>query len=74
MFYSSYESLSEEEIERVQAKLARMIVTFLDLLHLLIARNRDILLTVVWLVNTEVVTILLLRLVRFRGTLQGHPQ
>ena len=47
VFYSSYESLSEEEIERVQAKLARMIVTFLDLLHLLIARNRDILLTVV---------------------------
>ena len=45
--YSPYETLSEEEIERVQTKLARMIVTFLELLHLLIARNRDVLLTVV---------------------------
>ncbi len=45
--YSPYESLSEEEVERVQTKLARMIVTFLELLHLLIARNRDVLLTVV---------------------------
>ena len=45
--YSSYQMLSEEEIEEVQIKLARMIVTFFELLHLLIARNRDILLTVV---------------------------
>ncbi len=45
--YSPYESLDEGEIERVQAKLARMIVTFIELLHLLIARNRDVLLTVV---------------------------
>ncbi|KAL3808937.1 hypothetical protein ACHAXA_001128 [Cyclostephanos tholiformis] len=45
--YSPYESLSEEEVEKVQTKLARMIVTFLELLHLLIARNRDVLLTVV---------------------------
>lgn len=45
--YSPYESLDEEEIERVQTKLARMIVTFLELLHLLIARNRDVLLAVV---------------------------
>lgn len=45
--YRPYESLNEEEIERVQTKLARMIVTFLELLHLLIARNRDVLLTVV---------------------------
>ena len=45
--YSPYETLDEDEIERVQTKLARMIVTFLELLHLLIARNRDVLLTVV---------------------------
>ncbi len=45
--FSQYESLNEVEIERVQAKLARMIITFLELLHLLIARNRDVLLTVV---------------------------
>lgn len=45
--YSPYETLDEEEIERVKAKLARIIVTFLELLHLLIARNRDVLLTVV---------------------------
>ena len=45
--YSSYQILTEEEIEVVQTKLARMIVTFFELLHLLIARNRDVLLTVV---------------------------
>lgn len=45
--YSSYQMLSEEEIEEAQIKLARMIVTFFELLHLLIARNRDVLLTVV---------------------------
>ncbi len=45
--YSPYESLTEEEVEKVQTKLARMIVTFLELLHLLVARNRDVLLTVV---------------------------
>ena len=45
--YSRYETLDEDEIERVKAKLARMIVTFLELLHLLIARNRDVLLAVV---------------------------
>lgn len=45
--YSPYETLDEDEIEMVQTKLARMIVTFLELLHLLIARNRDVLLAVV---------------------------
>lgn len=45
--YNPYESLDEDEIEIAQTKLARMIVTFLELLHLLIARNRDVLLTVV---------------------------
>jgi hypothetical protein len=46
-YYSSYERLSEEEIEKTQTKLARIIVIFLELLHLLIARNRDVLLAVV---------------------------
>jgi hypothetical protein len=46
-FYSTYERLSEDEVEKVQTKLARIIVTFLELLHLLIARNRDVLLAVV---------------------------
>jgi hypothetical protein len=45
--YSPYETLSDDEIEKVQTKLARIIVTFLELLHLLIARNRDVLLAVV---------------------------
>lgn len=45
--FSQYESLDDAEIERVQTNLARMIITFLELLHLLIARNRDVLLVVV---------------------------
>ena len=45
--YSPYDELYPDEIEKVQAKLARMIVTFLDLLHLLIARNRDVLLAII---------------------------
>jgi len=45
--YSPYEALNVEEIEVAQTKLGRMIVTFLELLHLLIARNRDVLLTTV---------------------------
>jgi len=45
--YSPYEALDVEEIEMVQIKLARMIVTFVELLHLLIGRNRDVLLAVV---------------------------
>ena len=45
--YSPYQMLEDEEIEEAQTKLARMIVTFFELLHLLIARNRDVLLTVV---------------------------
>jgi len=45
--YSPYQALDEDEIEAAQTKLARMIVTFLELLHLLIGRNRDVLLTVV---------------------------
>ena len=39
--------LAETEIDKLQLKLARLIITFVDLLHLLIARNRDKLLTVI---------------------------
>ena len=39
--------MSEEEIEKVQTKLARIIVTFLELLHLLIAKNRHVILAAV---------------------------
>lgn len=46
-YYSPYERLSDEEIEKVQTKLARIIVTFLELLHLLIARNRHVILAAV---------------------------
>ena len=42
-----YGRLSEEEIICLQVKLARGIVVFLEILHLLIAHNRDLLLAVV---------------------------
>ena len=45
--YSPYERLTDEECEKVQTKLARIIVTFLELLHLLIARNRCVILAAV---------------------------
>lgn len=43
----SYDRLSEEEVQKFQLKLARSLVVFMELLHLLIARNRDLLLDVV---------------------------
>ena len=43
----SYDRLSEEEVQKFQLKLARSLVVFMELLHLLIARNRDLLLEVV---------------------------
>lgn len=43
---SLYETLSQEEVTLNQVKLARAIVIFMELLHVLIGRNRDILLTV----------------------------
>jgi len=39
--------LMEDEVNKFQQKLARSIVVFLELLHLLIARNRDLLLNVI---------------------------
>jgi hypothetical protein len=43
----SYDRLSEDEVLKFQLKLARSLVVFMELLHLLIARNRDLLLDVV---------------------------
>jgi len=43
----SYDRLSEDEVQKFQLKLARSLVVFMELLHLLIARNRDLLLDVV---------------------------
>lgn len=43
----SYDRLSEEEVQKFQLKLARSLVVFMELLHILIARNRDLLLEVV---------------------------
>lgn len=43
----SYDRLGEDEVEKFQLKLARALVVFMELLHLLIARNRDLLLDVV---------------------------
>lgn len=39
--------LSEDEIAKLQLKLARLVITFVELLHLLIGRNRDMLLDVI---------------------------
>ena len=43
----SYDRLCEDEVQKFQLKLARALVVFMELLHLLIARNRDLLLDVV---------------------------
>ena len=42
-----FEVLPDEEATALQTKLARSILVFLELLHLLIARNRDLLLDVI---------------------------
>ena len=42
----SYDRLSDGEIDKLQLKLARLIVVFFELLHLLITRNRQMLLDV----------------------------
>jgi hypothetical protein len=43
----SYDRLSEDEVKKYQLKLARTIIVFIELLHILIARNRDLLLSVI---------------------------
>ncbi len=40
-----YEQLSNEEIDINQKKLARAIIMYMELLHVLVGRNRDLLLT-----------------------------
>jgi len=46
-FMVDYDRLTEDEIKKLQLKLCRLLVVFIELLHLLIARNRDILLDVI---------------------------
>eukprot|EP00536_Pseudo-nitzschia_multiseries_P017308 jgi/Psemu1/248066/estExt_Genewise1.C_14790007 len=43
----SYDRLSVDEVQKFQLKLARALVVFMELLHLLIARNRDLLLELI---------------------------
>lgn len=43
----AYDRLTEDEVKNLQGKLARSIIVFMELLHLLIARNRDLLLNVI---------------------------
>jgi hypothetical protein len=43
----SYDRLGEDEVKKYQLKLARSLVVFMELLHLLISRNRDLLLDVI---------------------------
>ena len=46
-YFQSSDRLAEDEVKKFQNKLARSIIVFLELLHLLIARNRDLLLSVI---------------------------
>lgn len=43
----SYDRLAEDEVKKLQLRLARSLVVFMELLHLMIARNREILLEVI---------------------------
>ena len=43
----TYDRLSEDEVKRWQLRLARSLVVFMELLHLLITRNREMLLEVI---------------------------
>ncbi|VEU36301.1 unnamed protein product [Pseudo-nitzschia multistriata] len=42
-----YDRLSVDEVHKIQLRLARALVVFMELLHLLIARNRDLLLELI---------------------------
>lgn len=46
-FSLDYDHLTEDEIKKLRIKIARLIVVFIELLHLLISRNRDLLLDVI---------------------------
>lgn len=43
----SFDRLGEDEVKKFQLKLARSLIVYMELLHLLIARNRDLLLDVI---------------------------
>ena len=43
----SYDRLGEDEVAKLQLKLSRSLIIFMELLHLLIARNQDLLLNVI---------------------------
>ncbi|KAL3916821.1 MAG: hypothetical protein SGILL_005005, partial [Bacillariaceae sp.] len=43
----SYDRLSDDEVNKYQLNLARALIVFMELLHLLISRNRDLLLDVI---------------------------
>jgi len=43
----SYDRLAEDEVKKLQLRLSRSLVVFMELLHLIIARNREILLEVI---------------------------
>ena len=43
---ADYDRLSDDEVIKLQVKLARIILIFMEILHLLISRNRDLLLDV----------------------------
>lgn len=45
--HQSYDRLSEDEVKKFQLRLARSLIVFMELLHLMIARNRDLLLDVI---------------------------
>jgi hypothetical protein len=42
-----FDRLGDDEVNRLQLKLARSLVVFMELIHLLIARNRNLLLSVI---------------------------
>lgn len=46
-FRMDYGRLSEDEVRKLQRKLARLIITYIELLHLLIVRNRTLLLNTI---------------------------
>jgi len=46
-FSAEHDHLTEDEIKKIRLKIASLIIVFVELLHLLIARNRDMLLDVI---------------------------
>jgi len=46
-FSLDYDHLTEDEIKKLRSKIARLLIVFIELLHLLISRNRDLLLDVI---------------------------